>query len=423
MARNFGEIVQRGQLLLWLCAGFSIPWIGTRTLAGLEVMKVILAAVVGLEILLVVTRGRYRWRFGVPDLVVIAVGVWATSSLLWTIHDEATLRWAYRYFFLAILFVSLRSGIRRFHDWRIVGFSYVLGAGYAAYLVLSSVVGGWDLASDASIAGMNQNNAAYNMAIGLPVFWGVYKLSGEALGRWLSVGLIAYTGLIVAGVFVTGSRGALFGIGVWLILAAYDTARSTTAPKRYLTTTVWAGVALAFWSVLPLEVTQHLLDAFGITSGQINMTRREVLWPRAAEYIEMNPFLGIGAGAFAAREGAGTHNVVLGYFSQLGVVGVILLSAFLVSIVAQTYGDSKTKAVVIVFVANWLVLTLVGEWDRAWGAWFCIAWISITRHFCRQVRPTRDVPPSCALISPDRSTGIRPDRPTYHPADRAYRSC
>lgn len=149
--------------------------------------------------------------------------------------------------------------------------------------------------------------------------------------------------LLGFGIVVTGSRGALLGLGLGglVAMAAYRQALARTLrpvglvmAAVLLVATCWA--TWRFW--LANEVL--VMRFSGLASGTApNVESRLALWSSAWQSFTSHPVLGIGYQQFPAQYAAAsygdafvTHNTVLSVAAETGLVGLAVLCALLVSV-------------------------------------------------------------------------------------------
>jgi hypothetical protein len=150
----------------------------------------------------------------------------------------------------------------------------------------------------------------------------------------------------VAITFVSsGSRGPVIGLAVALPSVLLWRAASPVVARRLAWSLVAVG-ALAVTAVValvPPEATQRSLSIFQTTHEQGD-TSRIILWGEAITAFSSNlthTLVGIGTGGYAALSTTGAsypHNIVLEVGSELGVIGLLALAAFVISVFVRLLG-------------------------------------------------------------------------------------
>ena len=143
----------------------------------------------------------------------------------------------------------------------------------------------------------------------------------------------------------SGSRGPVIGMVIALPSVLLWRAASPAVAKRLALSIVAVGAlaVVAVVAFVPPEATQRSLSIFQ-TTEEAGDTSRFVLWGEATHAFAENlthTLVGIGTGGYAAISDHGAlypHNIVLEVGSELGVLGVLALAAFVFSVIARLLG-------------------------------------------------------------------------------------
>lgn len=180
---------------------------------------------------------------------------------------------------------------------------------------------------------------------------------------------IPVTVVCVAGVLVSGSRGALSVVLAGGITALVWTRSARVSGWRIAGLIVAAGVALLY--------AEELFDRFLVFAGRSVLVETGVLdsrlslLPFAIEQGVNNPLLGVGMGQLGAV-GAGTagyrvdqraHNVYLGAFAETGILVAVLLVAVSVLALHRAWTVAKVTGLPLAVAAVTVGMSL--EW---WGS-------------------------------------------------------
>jgi O-antigen ligase len=150
----------------------------------------------------------------------------------------------------------------------------------------------------------------------------------------------------VAITFVSsGSRGPVIGMVVALPSVLLWRAASPVVARRLALSLVAVGglAVLAVVALVPPEATQRSLSIFQ-TTQETGDTSRIVLWSEAVHAFSQNlthTIVGIGTGGYAAISSTGAlypHNIMLEVGSELGVLGLLALAAFVISVIVRLLG-------------------------------------------------------------------------------------
>jgi len=194
--------------------------------------------------------------------------------------------------------------------------------------------------------------------------------AGAALivGMILTVGLLTkkyrtpYVFIVLLGVLLTFSRAALLG---WIIVSLILMVQDTVSKRQFL-----AGLGIA---VLIISLSLPLLPGFIQTVEGINVSniidrinnpldiqdfsgqQRVQVAERSWEMFVEHPLLGNGiASTETWSEGASTHNMYLYYMADHGILGIIILPLFVLTVVWGARGKARqTTLPFLVFVLFW----------------------------------------------------------------------
>jgi O-antigen ligase len=156
-------------------------------------------------------------------------------------------------------------------------------------------------------------------------------------------------GLALAPVAITfissGSRGPVIGMAVALPSVLLWRAASPALARRLAASLVAVGAlaVVAVVALVPPEATQRSLSIFQ-TTQEAGDTSRFVLWADAMHAFAStltHTLVGIGTGGYSAVSTTTAiypHNIVLEVGSELGVIGLLALAAFVLSVIARLLG-------------------------------------------------------------------------------------
>lgn len=283
--------------------------------------------------------------------LIAALAAWTAASYFWAedphlaISDGLT-----RLTLDGVLFIIVFEAVRRPRDIRLILSAFVGGATVAAiYGVIAqpnaaefaySSTGGAGLGRLAGTVG-DPNVLASLLVVGLILAIALALTADRApISRMLFFGAAALCG---SGVYLTGSRGGLVALGGALLAAI------ALAPRRRAVVAILAiGIALGAVGYYSYLAPQGARDRLSLADGGSGRTD---IWTVAWRMVEDKPVLGVGASNFQvssihyllAKPGAleedsyivdqpsVTHNAYLHMLTELGVIGVSLFIAILLS--------------------------------------------------------------------------------------------
>lgn len=339
------------------------------------------------------------------ELIMVAFWLWAALSFFWS-HDQTQSLYhlnSYVGCFLAFVLISRISADLKW--WRLIGWAIIAGCAVASAIVVSKgaeFVSGGIGDERATIGQLNANYVAYSIATSIPVV-----LALMSSRRWpllLRLLLIAYIGLAGAAVAFSGSRGALLAISASLLSFFAIRARRSLLTSALALSCVVLGVVILY-DYLPGPVQFRLdmfWDALTVSSGAVDLTGREDIWPYAIEAFVSNPMLGVGVGAFPTANPLHVyaHNIPLVMLAEIGVVGFLFYFAIIAIIFHRLFlrgGATGFRGAGFALFLTWVAIALTGVWEAAAFGWLVFGWMFAGSEHARMQRAYRGVGRSSVL--------------------------
>lgn len=263
--------------------------------------------------------------------VLVGIVIWALASALWAADSSIAVSSALRLSQGIVLVFVVYSALRKPLHLR-----WLLGA----YVVGALITVGFGLFSNASVdsgrlaGGVGDPNELAAFLLPAVTVCAFAILAGRSpLARWayFTAGL-----LLLAAVFMTGSRGGLVALAVALATAIVMSGRERV--KTVSAVLVIAGCGVAYFAAFAPPEQVDRLAAIRDDGG----TGRSDIWAVAFETVRDRPVLGVGAGNFPVVEGRYAtqavdigridlvldeskvvHNTYLSFLSELGTVGFL----------------------------------------------------------------------------------------------------
>ena len=308
-----------------------VPFDNVLDFSSFGTVTRLLAAFAGVAIAVYLARTRRAVRVGPALGAWIAFFAWAAATAFWAIDQPSVFVLLPTALQLLLLYAAIsilpadRTALRWVTSAALAG--GVFAAAYGTYLFRSGFDVGrgnrlW-ITTDTSFIDPNHFAAALLLPIALAVALVLYARKPLAMFAWA-----AAAGVMLEGVAVTASRGAMLGIAA---IAVYLFVRS---PKRWRLAAFGvpaAGIALAIQPALFGRLGGALASG---GSGRLDIWKVGVValkshWLLGAGYNNFafaydQAFLGAHQLHFAQWHRA-PHNLLLGTAVELGVVGVALL--------------------------------------------------------------------------------------------------
>jgi O-antigen ligase len=240
--------------------------------------------------------------------------------------------------FLVLNVVSLVAGVvvgrsrRDFELFRLL--ALVVGAitavalirGLAAGSLAPTVGGRFGLTQHANPIGLGRA-AAEAILIGISIV----VASGSPFRRLLALGAMP---LIAVSFIAAGSRGPVLGLVVGAVALIGMTLRERTGRRRsVLLAVAFVAGALLVTQLVPNQNIQRSLSVLTGSGEGLSSNGRAELWGTAEKAFGDHSIVGVGTGGFAALHPLEVypHNIFLEVGSELGVVGLLPLAAFLLA--------------------------------------------------------------------------------------------
>jgi len=276
---------------------------------------------------------------------LLALVVWMALSVPGALWQGGALATWLDFLKTALIYLVMVTAVRTLRDVERLALIYLLGAVIFAIMVLMRT------RFQVPLAGRTErlhyyydsNDFATYTVTALPL--GLYfAATGRPLRRYVAYASIA---VLAAGFVWSGSRGGFLAL---LAVVAYFLLRYTTIRRSWRwTAVVTIGVivmAIAgdnYWA--RISTVLHPTADYNMTSNE----GRLQIWQRGFGYMVQHPLLGVGAGNFPRAEGTISplvdrvsrgkgvkweppHNSYLQVGAELGVPGLLLFLAFLVSV-------------------------------------------------------------------------------------------
>lgn len=277
--------------------------------------------------------------------ILILFLAWVGISFIWAENPAATFEAFYRLALNAILFLIVYTAVRTPEDAVKVFAAFVIGA--TALLLYGMATGAsstpYGEAARLSSEAENANELASTLVASLALALGlafVARRSPVMRLVWLGAAALAMLGIVL-----TVSRSGLLALGVAIVAAILLSGRYR--PKVAVVGVLLGIVAVTYFAVLAPPAARERVTHFEGGTG------REDIWRVAWRMVEAQPVIGVGAGNFEdtsihyllvpgtlrrsdfivdTRKNA--HNLYLGILAELGIVGLALLAALILALMA-----------------------------------------------------------------------------------------
>ncbi len=280
----------------------------------------------------------YIWLLVWLIISVVSV-VWSSSFEWWSYFIQI-----YAGQVLFVIFVIHLPIV--YINLRIVAKGMVIGAAFAS-AVLLLFPGSSSFTSDGRrtimFLGAKMDPNILGAIFIIAIFCAVYLFKKEK-GYLYRVFFVAMVLLLVAGVFLTGSRGSVIALAASLLLMA---AMYLIKQKRKKTTIyVLLGIAaiiLILYFALPdslLSNRYSITSILGLNEYDNKMHNRYTIWLSSLKLFVKNPLFGYGCGNFftaieTVYRQCASHNLVVLELVEMGVIGSLPFFVFLFKLSAK----------------------------------------------------------------------------------------
>lgn len=313
----------------------------------------------------ILTKQRFRRPRGGFVWTLLFV-IWAGLSLTWSFSME----WSVEKLSVMVRSAGMVWMLYEYMDgsarWRAVLASFVLGCYVCVGGLLMALRTG-PLSEDLeyaryAVGQLDPNDLAATLTVGVPIAW---YLAGSTRSRLIRWAARVYLPLAIASVLLTGSRGGVIALVVALGYVAGSLTRLSLGTKVIAMTALLGGLIAVQFLVPQTGLTRMATISDELREG--TLSNRTLLWRAGFELMPDHPFGGAGIGAFRdevfMRGGyfvpKVAHNVMLGVLFDLGLVGLGLFLAILVSIargLARVPAEERRMSQFVLLV--WLVAGL-----------------------------------------------------------------
>ncbi len=341
-------------------------------LGGISISR-LLAPLALCVLFAVALRRTVRIGSAAPVAWAVAYSVWAFASFAWTI-DAADTRFKLASLAIALAYLLAIAGlIESTADLRVL--LAMLVAAATATAVFALVTYAFGISSQ--LQGGRPNGGA-----GDPNFFALYHvvavpatlaLAVSTRRRWMRLILLAAVVIIIASIFVSESRGgllALAAVAAVLVVLPSRLLFQTRRQKTILLLGLVAAAMVAFVATgAPLLGRVESVETTDPTgSGRVD------LWKAGWTSIQDRPILGLGYGSFSAAvpqllrdtpgidfrhielrpdTASGAHSVYVGTLAELGIPGLALFLAMLLTTVGHLIRtERRARAAGATFVAR-----------------------------------------------------------------------
>jgi O-antigen ligase len=372
---------------------FTIPWQNLISVGGLGTLtRTIGFIAIALGIASVVHKGTISLRKPSLFLVLASLFVlWNVLSYFWSVHPDATLVRLFTFAQLLALAWLIWQLCRDDGESTILMQSYVFGVYVVVISTMIAFAGGgpresWDFRYSAE--GINANDVAAMMAVGIPLAWYLVYLRRGSLLYWLN---LLYLPLALFTIVLTATRGGFLASLVALSVVPLTYRNLSFWRRMGLLTLLGAVLAAVMYSPEVLSRLEGNLARLSTAAEEItegDLTFRRVIWQAGMQIFAEHPIVGVGSGAFRPAVERifsfriSSHNGFVSALVEGGVIGLLLFLLVLAAAIVPTLRlPSPLRTVYLAAFLTIIVNNLFLSWDYNKNTWFVLALITTQKTY------------------------------------------
>lgn len=370
---------------------FALPWEDSISILGLGSLARLTGFVVaGCWLGTILLEGKFRKPNFFHALVLLFI-LWNFLSIFWSLDVEGTLQRikTYSQIFLLILIYwevfqkpeELMAGLQTY----ISGAYILVGSTIYNYLAGNVAV---QYEGRYSATGVNANDVALNLILGLPIGVSVaMELLGVAhrniKGVLLQVIDFLYIPLSIFSIVLTGSRTSLIAIIPFIILMVGT--QRIRAERKILISVLLIVSLLALSPFVPQTMIDRL-GTIGDSISEADLGGRVNLWREGIAILAKHSLLGIGGGAIDHTIGAAVHNTFISVATETGFIGLVFFLSILGLVVYKmTRLPARTSGLWWAVFLTWMIGVFTLSWEFRKFTWIILSFVIIESSFGEHV--------------------------------------
>lgn len=224
------------------------------------------------------------------------------------------------------------------------------------------------------VGGLNYQTVAYSMAVlfGISFFYTfIYK--GIELGKLKKLIMMVFLLIQAACCAMAGGRGGLVLLVVYVCYLSFLMVKNNIVSKRKF-------IVIAIVSVVGFFVVADCLGVFNSSgfersSNSLNNDDRFEVWSEYWKFIDDYPIFGYGLGGDYFTVGFYSHNMIVDFLLELGIVGLLVMISIFFKTYKKVYFLTKQNPVFIIvmilFIYGMVMNMFSGYWISMNTNWLC----------------------------------------------------
>ena len=224
------------------------------------------------------------------------------------------------------------------------------------------------------IGGLNYQTVAYSMALlfGLSFFY-TFIYTGRELGKLKKLIMLVFLLIQAACCAMAGGRGGLVLLVVYVCYLSFLMVKKNIVSKR--TFIIIAIVSVVGFLVVADYVGLFQSSGFQRSTNTLNNDDRFEVWANYWHYIGDYPFLGYGLGGDYYTVGFYSHNMIIDFLLELGIIGTFIMIRVFYLSYKNIYIRIETNpiffVILILFLYGLVMNMFSGYWISMNTNWLC----------------------------------------------------
>lgn len=361
--------------MLWLFV-FVLPWEGVVRVDKTAILSQSMGIfAMGCAVFAVLSSGRLR---RLHTLHVAALLFVLTAGFELLVYNHGSRPPAKFYTYVQLLLMAWMIWELAPSPGRVLNLllAYVLGAYVASFQTLLLYHSSGGALRRFAAGGVDPNDLAMTLALGLPMAWYLSNTYRKPLLRWICRG---YLPVAVVSIGLTGSRGGLLASIVALTIVPLSMTR--LSPNRLAIT---IATLLLSGALAVAYVPEKIVDRLATTSTEVEDLRlggRFKLWKAGLRAFPEHPLLGYGTAGYIraispqlGQASQVAHNSFISVLVEQGLIGLILyLLMFITAYRAVRRLPLLERRFGLVLMATLFAAMLPLTWEHRRPLWFILA--------------------------------------------------
>ncbi|MCY4732429.1 O-antigen ligase family protein [Natronomonas gomsonensis] len=279
--------------------------------------------------------------------------LWVIVSIIWASKISLVVEDIVRYLYIfgvIIAFWDVYRSERRLNfgfQSYIIGVFILMTASIVDYFVISSY-------SRATPFGLNPNELGSHVVLGVPIAY--YLIRSNLTTEYQKFINYIFIFFAILTAFISGSRTAIVVLTVVMAaILGISTSQLNNQRDKYVSSIIVGITTIFSWLLLPPKIQSRIMTVPQLIQDG-DLGNRQEIWLSGYHLFIENPIFGIGSGHFPLEVGITAHSVYLSILVELGVIGLFMFIAILISAFKSVITSKDTYQWSLIFLCCFLVI-------------------------------------------------------------------